>query len=210
VSVSITPTLSQASLIKTRNTHRANAPGATSAGVGELTRRLTAHNEEAFREFHARYFDRLYQFLLVVARGQEDEAQEALQETLLRVARHARVFDEEEAFWCWLKAVARNAARDGGRKQQRYLTLLGRFALRWGMAEPQPNDTTELRLQTMLNETLNELSPDERTLVEGKYLDGVATKELSSSTGLTEKAVESRLLRLRRRLRERLLQKLKE
>jgi RNA polymerase sigma-70 factor (ECF subfamily) len=181
-----------------------------SAGVGELTRRLTAQDEEAFREFHARYFDRLYQFLLVVARGQEDEAREALQETLLRVARHARVFGEEEAFWCWLKAVARNAARDGGRKQRRYLTLLGRFALRWSMAEPPANDTTELRLQTMLNETLNELSPDERTLVESKYLDGVATKELSSSTGLTEKAVESRLLRLRRRLRERLLQKLKE
>jgi RNA polymerase sigma-70 factor (ECF subfamily) len=197
-------------LIKTRNTDRANAHGATSTGVGELTRRLAAHDEEAFREFHTRYFDRLYQFLLVVARGQEDEAREALQETMLRVARHARVFDEEEALWCWLKAVARNAARDGGRKQRRYLTLLGRFALRWSMAEQQANDTTELRLQAMLNETLNELSPDERTLVESKYLDGVATKELSSSTGLTEKAVESRLLRLRRRLRERLLQKLKE
>jgi hypothetical protein len=34
-------------------------------------------------------------------------------------------------------------------------------------------------------------------------------KALSAQTGLTDRAVESRLLRLRRRLRERLLQKLR-
>ena len=39
---------------------------------------MAAGDEEAFREFHAHYFDRLYRFLLVVARGQEHEAQEAL------------------------------------------------------------------------------------------------------------------------------------
>ena len=178
--------------------------------MAELTRRLAAHDEEAFREFHACYFDRLYHFLLVVARGQEHEAREALQETLLRVACHARVFDEEEAFWSWLKAVARNAARDGGRKRKRYRTLLERFSLRWSMVKPQANADAESCLQNILHESLAELSPDERRLVESKYLDGVATKELSSSTGLTEKAVESRLLRLRRQLRERLLKKLNE
>lgn len=56
----------------------------SSAGIADLTRRLAARDEEAFREFHTRYFDRLYQFLLVVAHGQEQEAQDALQETLLR------------------------------------------------------------------------------------------------------------------------------
>lgn len=210
MSASIAQTFSPASLIKTRNNHLASGGGTESAGAAELTRRLAAHDEEAFREFHARYFDRLYQFLLVVARGQEHEAQEALQETLLRVARHARAFDDEEAFWCWLKAVARNAARDGGRKQRRYLTLLERISFRWKTAEQGTNDGAESRLQTLLTESLNELSPDERSLVESKYLDGVATKELSSRTGLTEKAVESRLLRLRRQLRERLLKKLNE
>ena len=210
VSAFVTQTLSTSSLIKTRNTHRANVCGTASAGVGELTRRLAAHDEEAFREFHARYFDPLYQFLLVVARGQEDEAREALQETLLRVASRARAFDDEDAFWCWLKAVARNAARDAGRKQRRHVALLGKLSLRWRIAERQAYDGTESRLQTMLRETLNELSSDERALVESKYLDGAATKELSSSTGLTEKAVESRLLRLRRHLRERLLKKLNE
>jgi RNA polymerase sigma factor (sigma-70 family) len=59
-------------------------------------------------------------------------------------------------------------------------------------------------------ETLDELPPEDRRLVEGKYIEGAAVKELSSQTGLTDKAVESRLLRLRRHLRERLLKKLHE
>ena len=87
----------------------------------------------------------LYQFLLVVSRGQEHEAREALQEMLLRVARSARVFDDEEAFWCWLKAVARNAARDGGRKQRRYLALLERFSLRRRTIEHETSDGAESR-----------------------------------------------------------------
>lgn len=175
-----------------------------------LTRRLAAHDQEAFREFHARYFDRLYQFLLVVARGREHEAREALQETMLRVASRARVCEDEEQFWCWLKAVARNAARDGGRKENRYRSLLTRFFTRGQTEGTTTVDNEEARLQALLTETLDELAPDERQLVEGKYFNGTAVKELSADTGLTEKAVESRLLRLRRHLRERLLKKINE
>jgi RNA polymerase sigma-70 factor (ECF subfamily) len=176
--------------------------------VRELTRGLTAGDERAFCEFHSRYFDRLYQFLLVVARGCEDEAREALQHTLLRVVRYARVFDSEEAFWCWLKVLARSAARDAGRKQHRYLALLQDFA-RGRRAENQPAQFEEGRLQVVLQECLEELEPSDRWLVESKYLDGVSVKELAEEAGLTQKAVESRLLRLRKQLRLRTLEKLR-
>jgi DNA-directed RNA polymerase specialized sigma24 family protein len=45
---------------------------------------------------------------------------------------------------------------------------------------------------------LEELDPQDRLLLEGKYLNGETVKELSAQTGLTDKAVESRLGRLRR------------
>jgi RNA polymerase sigma factor (sigma-70 family) len=181
--------------------------------VRVLTRRLAAGDEEAFREFHDRYFDRLYHYLLVVARGQEQEAREALQETLLRVVRYARVFDDETAFWCWLKVVARSAARDGGRKRRRYFALLERFALRWSQNthESGVGDNDSLRsLRSILAESLEELPAVDRQLIEGKYLEGEAVKDLSARTGLTDRAVESRLRRLRLHLRERLLKKLRE
>src|SRR5579872_956113 len=74
--------------------------------VALLTWRMSKGDEEAFREFHSLYFVRLRRYLLVVARGDEAQAQEALQETFLRVARQARVFQSEDVFWNWLRAVA--------------------------------------------------------------------------------------------------------
>lgn len=169
-----------------------------------LTRQMAAGDEEAFRQFHQLYFDRLYQFLLGVARGQEQEARDALQETLVRAARAVRPFESEEVFWCWLKAVARNAARDAGRKQNRYFAFLQRFAFHL------PSLPAESDVGAVLEECLVELPPEDRRLIEGKYMEGETVRELSADAGLTEKAVESRLLRLRRLLRERLLQKLRE
>ena len=179
------------------------SPAASSA-VALLTWRLARGEEEAFREFHALYFVRLRQFLLVVARGDEAQAEEALQETFLRVARQARVFQTEEIFWSWLRTVARNAARDAGRKQRRYLSLLERFT-----RQTIQEEAGDLSLTNILEETVAELEPEERRLIEGKYLEGESVRQLSEQEGLTEKAVESRLLRLRRELRERILRKLK-
>ena len=171
-------------------------------GIARLTAGLAAADEEAFREFHARYFERLYHFLLVVCRGSDAEAQEALQSALLRVVRHARVFHSEDTFWCWLKALARSAACDAGRKQRRYAALLERFARWWGLQDitaPQDDDPLAGQIESLLAD----LEPVERQLIEGKYLAGESVKELSAQTGLSEKAVEGRLTRLRQRLRER-------
>ncbi len=124
-----------------------------------MTRGLAAGDEGAFREFHAAYFDRLYQFLLVLARGQEDEAQEALQQTFLRVLRYARVFESEAVFWSWLKALARSAARDAGRKQHRYWVLLQKFALFRRTEIQAPEAPEQDSLRATLDESLQELRP---------------------------------------------------
>jgi RNA polymerase sigma factor (sigma-70 family) len=177
--------------------------------IQSLTRRLAQGDETAFREFHDRFFDRLYRFLLALARrGEEHAAQEALQETMLRVARYIRCFESEALFWSWLKMVARSAARDAGRKQRRYERMLERFALAWRSA-PMETSPEEGLLQDLLTEVLDELETDDRELIEQKYLGGASVKELADATGLTEKAVESRLLRLRRCLRATLLERLK-
>lgn len=176
----------------------------------QLTRRLAAGDDAAFREFHDRYFDALYAFVLVICRGDVTGAQDVLQETLLRVARYARPFPEEEVFWRWLKMVARSAARDAARKQHRHLDLLRNYALRWLPVQRSEDGLAPADWSGPLEDTLRTLATADRELVEGKYVRGSSVRELAAQTGLTEKAVESRLLRLRRQLRERLLRRLRE
>ncbi len=196
-------------LTETKTVEEDSPSQSASANVAGLTLRLAAGEAEAFREFHALYFDRLYQFLLVVARGQEHEAKEALQQTFLRVVRYARQFQSEDAFWSWLQVLARSAARDAGRKQQRYAALLEQFALRWRIGANGQHPVEASPLSLILEECLAELDLPDRLLIEGKYLDATSVRELSAQMGLSEKSVESRLLRLRRQLRERVLCKLR-
>lgn len=196
-------------LTETKTAEVTSTPETAPGSVAKLTRRLAAGEEAAFREFHELYFNRLYQFLLVVTRGQEQEAQDALQETLLRVVRYVRRFESDEVFWSWLKVVARTAARDGGRQRRRYFHLLQNFARRRRNDDHESLATDDNRLSALLDESLEELDPPDRRLLAGKYLDGETIKELAALTGLTDKAVESRLGRLRRRVRELMLKKLR-
>ncbi len=171
--------------------------------IAGLTQRLARSDEAAFREFHALYFDRLYHFLLGVTRGQPHAAQDALQETLLRVVRHARPFESEDVFWSWLKAIARNAARDVGRGRRRYFAVLEKLKF-WQRSGPSTG--SEDRLHDLLDESLSRLDAADRRLIERKYLHGLSVAELALELGQTEKAIESRLGRLRRKLGEHILQ----
>ena len=188
---------------------RETAQFETSAEVSHLTRGLASGNEDDFREFHRLYFARLYQFLLVVARGQEQEAKEVLQETMVRVARYVRPFESEEVFWSWLKRVARSAAQDRGRKHQRYSALVRRFEEWWNNLGRPETPQSDHDLTPILHEALENLDPAERSLLEERYLERVAVKDLALRTGRTERAVESHLLRLRREMRQVMLKKLK-
>lgn len=179
------------------------------SSIAALTRRLVRAEETAFREFHALYFDRLYRFLLGVTRGEVHAAQDALQETLLRDVRHAREFQSEEIFWGWLKAVARNAARDARRKHRRYLALLDTFSLRPDSAANSVLSRDDEAWRGLLEESLAQLEVADRHLLEEKYLRGATVLEMAASAGLTEKTIESRLARLRRQLARLVLRKLR-
>jgi RNA polymerase sigma-70 factor (ECF subfamily) len=175
-----------------------------------LTAALAKGDENAFRKFHELYFDRLFRYHVVIARGDESAAGDALQETFLRVVRNVRRFENEDTFWSWLTVLCRSAAADGGRKRSRYWKLLADYARSLITPAPTNKSSGEIdeKLYDIVAQSLGELDENDRSLVEGKYFRRASMKELSSETGLTERAVESRLLRARRELREKILTKL--
>ena len=180
--------------------------------ITRLTQGLAAGDESAFGAFHAAYFDRLLRYHLVLARGDETAARDALQETFLRVARSARRFDDPAVFWSWLTVLARSAACDGGRKRFRYARLLAAYArsLLPFQPAPPPAPAPPGDLESALNTSLAQLEPLDRALLEDKYLRRACVRDLATRSGLSEKAVESRLHRARRDLRARLLKVLRD
>ncbi len=172
---------------------------------------MASSDESAYRIFHDAYFNRLFRYLLVVTAGNEDAAREAVQATLVRLVRHVRVFETEAAFWSWLTVLARSSVCDEGRKRRRYLAFLDRFT-RHATVDQQvarSDDHADERLRAMLEQNVTSLPPDERQLVEWKYFGRRSVREIADELQTTEKAVESKLSRVRRKLKEAMLAELK-
>ncbi len=160
---------------------------------------MAGGEDAAFAEFHAAYFPRLFRYVLVLMRGDEHTARDVVQETLLRVVRHVRVFHAEPAFWDWLACLARSAAADHGRRASRYRRLLELFRLGHPPISPEPPAD---RLEDAVARALADLPPEDADLLRRKYHERASVRELAFHLHLTEGAVESRLSRARKALRD--------
>lgn len=167
---------------------------------------MTRQEDAAFVEFLDTYRDRLFRYLIVITRGDEELTQEAMQQTMLRVVRHIRRFDDKDVFWSWLTRLARSAVTDHTRKKGRYFAFLTRFFNHQdAQKESSTNATEDPSLLDRLEELLPSLSTEDADLVKRKYYLGETSRTIAEQLGTTEKAIESRLVRIRRRLREMLL-----
>ena len=178
-------------------------PQASSMEV--LTRDMARGTERAWLEFHERYSRRLYRYLLVLNRGDEARAQDALQGTLTRVVRHIKPFADESVFWSWMTTIARNVHIDEVRRFARRDDFLRALRAEAGGVRAE----TDRHLIDILDRCLAALPEEERELVERKYVDGWAVREIADHLGASEKAVDSRLVRARRKLKQAILDLLK-
>ena len=172
-----------------------------------LTERMVSGEEDAFCEFHRLYSDRLFRVLLVLTRGGEDLARELCQTTMVKVVRAIRIFEDEEHLWNWLVRIARNNFIDAVRKRRRTPEIVP-FEME-GEKSSGSVDAYETELMTALREAIDDLEPNERNLVEHFYFEERAQGVIAVEQNTTVKAVESKLGRVRRKLRAILLGKLR-
>lgn len=177
---------------------RTPVPG-PEAALAELTGRMVRGEETAFTSFHETYFPRLFRYVLVLMRGDEEAAQDVTQETLLRVVRHVRVIDQESAFWSWLTCLARSAAADHSRRTSRYRRLLDAF--RPNAVEP-PELAATHDLREIMARALAQLPAAEAELLTRIYYEGNSVRAMATALHLTEAAIDSRLVRARKVLRQ--------
>jgi len=168
------------------------------ADTARLTRALARCEESAWQEFHALY----YEFLLarVMARGVvESEASEVVQRVYLRVLKNPKAFERRADFEAWLSCLARCEAIDTGRSVRRRSWLREKFE-QWSAVRHEAVVETPAG-DGRLSEALGSLDGNERALLTRHYYGGWSQEELAREHGISVKAIESRLARLRSRLR---------
>lgn len=181
---------------------------ARSADVFAMTAGIQKGDEEAFNRFYRAYFDRIHRYLLAISGGQEDVANEALQDTMIRVIRYMKPLQDEASLWNRLRRIARTALIDHARKTKG-LELSAALTF-WDSVEATGEETDPSeRLKELLDACLDILDAEERNLIEGKYMQGRSYEALARDRGTTPKAVESRLARIRKKLKSMIMERLK-
>ncbi|MGA2053336.1 MAG: sigma-70 family RNA polymerase sigma factor [Opitutales bacterium] len=179
---------------------------AASSGLTALTRAVRRRDPAAFSEFYDRYSFRIYKHLLFLTRGDEQLAGEVLQTVAIKLAVKMEIFTAEPPLLAWLQRLARNAFIDHcrARRRENLSVPLDEAALA-GLADR----TAETALQNALDQALADCPPEDRELLHAAYVDGQPLAHLAAHHGQTYKALESRLARLRQKIRLRLLRALR-
>jgi RNA polymerase sigma-70 factor (ECF subfamily) len=176
--------------------------------VPQLTAGVRHGDENAVRALHALYCDRLTRYALVITRGDETVAAEAVQTAFLKSLRHLRPLHDESALWAWLARAARTAASDMGRRSRRYAAVLGRVAALFSREEEPPLEDSETVWLAALEKALSQLDEESRRLIDARYYQRRPLAEVAAEQSSTDRAIEGRLARLREKLRRSILQQL--
>ena len=153
--------------------------------------------------------DALYRYVYVRLGGDSAAADEVLQQTALVALDHANAPAEPEAQALWLRGIARNLIRrhwrvsgpgEGGRLNadaKAAWSLLSRIE-----SDQSPDDLViKKEEQDQLVYSIASLPSEDQWLIYAFYRHGRTRAEIAEELGTTPKAVQSRLYRVRSRLR---------
>jgi RNA polymerase sigma-70 factor, ECF subfamily len=144
--------------------------------------------------------------------GRTDELDDVCQKVWILVWRECRKLDDPGRWRSWLYRIARNAATDALRSGQRRKRLQGAPGAGGDMlnlrpagerSEPQSEVLAKEQHQAMLD-AIAELPELYREPFVLKHVEGWSYAEIAEVLGLPTDTVETRLVRARRLLRERL------
>src|SRR5271170_8386662 len=166
-------------------------------------------DHQAYAELCRRHSKQILRTILRITRNVAD-AEDMLQETLLKAYVHIGRFEGGSAFSSWLTRIAINSALVLSRKKRsRYVYSLEGGVDGDDFKLPEPTENAHNPEEfCILNALENEcvrairyLSPTLRAVVQIRYREDASVAQIAEMLGISESAVKSRLLRARSKIR---------
>ena len=178
--------------------------------------KLREEDPEAPEQLVATFGDRVYRLAIRIT-GNEQDAEEVVQDALWTAARKIGMFKGESAFGSWLYRITANTAyqklrgRQAKKQEVPWEDLFPTFdemgqhvdpVSDWSPKVDEPALQNELR--EVLASAINDLPDDYRTAFLMHDVEGLSNPEIAESLGISLPAVKSSVHRSRLFLRERL------
>ena len=171
----------------------------------QLVRDAQQGDREAFGQLACKYQDRLYSTLTYLV-GCPIEAEDLVQEALLRALSKLDTFRNESSFYTWLYRIARNLMIS--KQRRKAPTFCGRLEEQAGL----PHQEGETPFQKLQRErkaqqtrwALTQLDEDQRTILVLREIEGFDYQTIADVLNIPPGTVRSRLHRARSQMRRRL------
>ena len=148
------------------------------------------------------HYGPLMRYIIAPILQNPQDREDCLSEVSMRVWEKIGQFDGEKgSFHAWLTAITRNTALNHARKAS------GSSAEELSESTPSPELSPEETLlkkerQEALKTALSRLSYKDRLLFYRKYYYRQSTAQIAAELGMTERAVEGKLYRVKKQLRK--------
>ncbi|HVZ20075.1 MAG TPA: sigma-70 family RNA polymerase sigma factor [Vicinamibacterales bacterium] len=190
------------------------APADRKAELADLVRRAAGGERAAMEALLMRAQEVAYRFSLLVC-GHPQDAEDVMQEALLKTYTYVGQISAPEAFRTWLYTTVRNACLMKRRRHvgepaafvpiEQDSSHDGSHAVDVADASPSADDRLmEDWMDKRLRAALNALPPLYRMIVVMREIDGLSTREVATIAGVSEAVVKTRLHRARLMLRKKL------
>ncbi len=166
-----------------------------------VERLLLEKNEQGMDALLLHYGPLMRYIIAPILQNPQDR-EDCLSEVSMRVWEKIGQFDGEKgSFRAWLTAITRNTALNHARRAS------GSSAEELSESTPSPELSPEETLlkkerQEALKTALNRLSYKDRLLFYRKYYYRQSTAQIAAELGMTERAVEGKLYRVKKQLRK--------
>ncbi|MGD0443878.1 MAG: sigma-70 family RNA polymerase sigma factor [Edaphobacter sp.] len=165
-------------------------------------------DHQAYAELCRRHSQQILRTVLRITRNIAD-AEDALQEALLKAYIHIGGFEGRSAFSSWLTRIAINSALMLSRKKRSQPVYSFESGDTDDFKLPEPMETSRNpeescihdALENELDQAIRYLSPNLQVVMQIRYREDASVTQIATMLGISESAVKSRLLRARSQVR---------
>ena len=170
------------------------------SGEKEIIDQLRHGHHSALALVMSQYQDYVYSILKSML--YQHEAEEAAQDTFIKVYKHINQYNDHSKFSTWLYSIAYRTGLDYLKKRKAHQPI---DEVHFGIGvRDEINNFENDNMKHWIDSEIRKLDPSDATLIKLYYLNEYSIKEVSDITGLSVPNVKVKLFRTRNMLKERM------
>ena len=170
----------------------------------DLVRKSIRGDQRAFEDLVHKYQDAVYGLAFHLT-GDFADAQDIAQQTFVTAYLRLPQLRDPGKFVLWLNKITVNESVSWLRKRQRVAQLQGQMVYTDHPVSTPHQECEEKELDAAVKKALESLSEKNRLAVTLYYIDGLSQREVAGFLGTSTSAVENRISRARKQLKEEMM-----